>query len=53
MSKTEMAARLKLGRRKFAAFAKFHQIREAGSRQLWQICLDGLDETSRQAIQRP
>jgi hypothetical protein len=54
MSKAEMGARVKLtSMRRFNAFAKHHKIRPAGNRQLWQICLDAMDEATRQSLKRP
>ncbi len=51
MSKAEMARRLGMSTRVLNTFAQRHAIRTVGSRQLWQIRLDGIDAASRRRLE--
>ncbi len=51
MSKTEIASRLKLGRRAFETFIKSHPIIPSGNRQLWQIRVDRMDAATRKKVE--
>jgi hypothetical protein len=51
MSKADMGAALKLiQRRKLDSFLARHGLRQAGNRQLWQVCLDEMDERARKNL---
>ena len=53
MSKLEMRTRLKLKRRAFETITETHPICEVGtSGQLWEMCLDNVDEEKRRIMQR-
>jgi hypothetical protein len=53
MSKSQMMHALGMdGYKRFNAFAKGHEIREAGNRQLFQIRLDGMDINTRTKLEK-
>jgi len=53
MTKSAMMSRVGIdGYKKFNTFAKQHGLQQAGNRQLWQICLDGMDKNTRQKLEK-